>query len=255
MKRKTKIIIAVASTVVVGTVVGIVIYNKSKKDNNEEELKPLYTESKPFENIIESEDIFVYHQFDNGSLAISGEQGVSGDVELPREYKGSLIEQITPSAFKDNTNLAKVSIGYPLLINYDAFRNSSITEFILKDENALVLETPIGFSPYCFADCTELKSFYCEAYMPGIEPYMFSNCTSLEEVVFITPAVEIPDYSFQNCTSLREITIPGTVTMIAENAFEGCVNLEVVKGFNGSYAETWANENGYTWVGEDLSLQ
>ena len=253
MTKKTKIIIAVSAVVAVAaTITGIAIYKATHKEvNPTEEITPA-PEEKPYENLIESEDVFIYHQFEEGVLAVAGEQGITGDIEIPRSYKGAVITEIASNAFKDNTNLRKVTIGYPLMINADAFTNSSVTEIIIKDENGLIPETSVGFSPYCFSDCKQLKSFYCEAYMPGLEPYMFSGCSALETVTLITPTDSIPEYSFKDCSSLTEITLPGTIKSINETAFEGCNNLQTVKGFNGSYVETWAKDQGYTWVGEDV---
>ncbi len=255
MTKRTKVIIGVcAVSAIVGAVGAKLIINHLKNNTHKEPAleSAIAAEEEPFGNIIESEDEFIYHKFDEGDLAIAGVKGLSGDVEMPRTYQGAVVTHIASGAFKDNTELKKITIGYPLMIEFNAFQNSSITEVVIKDDNGLIPETAVGFSPYCFADCKELKSFYCEAYMPGVEPYMFSGCTSLETVTLITPAVEITDYAFRDCSSLTEIELPGTIQYISETAFEGCDKLQTIKGFNGSYVETWAKEQGYTWVGEDV---
>lgn len=256
MLKKKKIAIAISAAIMVAAMIGgVVIYKKIHKNNKSVEEVVYAPEEKPYGNIIESEDIFMYHQFDDGTLAIAGDQGIVGDIEIPHTYKGALVTEIASGAFKDDNNLRKVTIGFPLMINGDAFTNSSVTEIIIKDGKGLIPETSIGFSPYCFSDCKQLKNFYCEAYMPGLEPYMFYNCIALETVTLITPTTIIPEYTFKDCISLTEITLPGTISNIDETAFEGCENLQTVKGYNGSYVETWAKDQGYVWVGEDAVVE
>ncbi|MCI9127681.1 MAG: leucine-rich repeat protein, partial [Eubacterium sp.] len=58
----------------------------------------------------------------------------------------------------------------------------------------------------------------------------------------------IDGYAFGSCTSLEEIAIPASVTNIAANAFEECTALKTIKGTKGSYAETFAKNNGFTFV-------
>lgn len=45
-------------------------------------------------------------------------------------------------------------------------------------------------------------------------------------------------------------TIPDSVTSIDEYVFLGCRNDIVIKGSKVSYAETWANENRYTFIAQ-----
>lgn len=254
MRKRTKIIIGAVIVVALSGVAARYIFNWYHNQQHEEPglTHNVVAEEKPYSNLIESEDSYMYHQFDDGTLAITGVNDISGDIDLPRAYQGAVVTHVAAGAFKGNANLQKVNISYPLLIDFYAFQNSSVTEIVIEDNNGLMPETPIGFSPYCFAECKQLENFYCDAYMPGMEPYMFAGCTSLKTVTFITPAVNIPEYTFKDCTSLTEIELPGTIKNIDENAFSGCESLQTVKGFNGSYVETWAKNNGYNWVGKDI---
>ena len=60
---------------------------------------------------------------------------------------------------------------------------------------------------------------------------------------------EIKGYTFIECTSLTDVFIPPSVTTIAPNSFKDCTNLSAIYGYVGSYAETFAAENNYQFVG------
>lgn len=55
--------------------------------------------------------------------------------------------------------------------------------------------------------------------------------------------------AFANCKSLRKIRIPASVSTINANAFTGCTNLTIY-GAKGSAAETYARNNGFTFIAE-----
>ena len=57
----------------------------------------------------------------------------------------------------------------------------------------------------------------------------------------------ISNYAFANCTGLTSITIPASVTEIGDGVFDGSDNI-VIHGYSGNYVETYANENGLTFV-------
>lgn len=78
----------------------------------------------------------------------------------------------------------------------------------------------------------------------------FLDCAYLTEVKLgaNSQLEEIGRDTFKNCTSLKEITIPKSVTTIDPTAFDGSA-LTNINGTAGSYAETFAKENGYTFNG------
>lgn len=78
----------------------------------------------------------------------------------------------------------------------------------------------------------------------------FLDCAYLTEVKFgaNSQLEEIGRDTFKNCPSLKEITIPKSVTTIDPTAFDGSA-LTNINGTAGSYAETFAKENGYTFNG------
>ncbi|MDE7399762.1 MAG: leucine-rich repeat protein [Oscillospiraceae bacterium] len=64
------------------------------------------------------------------------------------------------------------------------------------------------------------------------------------EVVIPDNVTEIQFYAFYGCTNLKSVTIPNSVTKIAATAFDDS-GLKTIYGVKGSYAETYAKENGY----------
>ncbi len=62
----------------------------------------------------------------------------------------------------------------------------------------------------------------------------------------------IADSAFFGCKSLTDILIPNRVERIGSNAFMNCTALTVIYGYFNSYAETYANENGYPFIALDL---
>lgn len=73
----------------------------------------------------------------------------------------------------------------------------------------------------------------------------FSGMSSLQKVSFPETIISISDNAFAECDQLAEVTIPFSVTQIGDNAFVRTkVTLCVEEG---SYAELWASENGYSY--------
>lgn len=89
-----------------------------------------------------------------------------------------------------------------------------------------------------------------------IGKYSFMNCTSLSKVTIGNSVTSIESDAFINCNRLTSVTIPASVTKIGERAFgyyDDIVQYQKVDGFTiygvkGTAAETYANENGFTFI-------
>lgn len=74
------------------------------------------------------------------------------------------------------------------------------------------------------------------------------NASTIKKAVIEDGVMNIGADIFWGCSGLESITISSSVENIDSNAFSTCVSLNTIYGKRGSYAETFANENGYTFV-------
>lgn len=82
----------------------------------------------------------------------------------------------------------------------------------------------------------------------GIGGDAFNGCASLTSITIPNSVTSVGWYAFKDCVALTSVTIPNSVKSIEEGAFSGCTLLTTIYGYTGSYAETFANTNGYTFV-------
>ena len=98
-----------------------------------------------------------------------------------------------------------------------------------------------------FGACASLKSVTIPSSLSQIGEYMFESCSSLEEVVITEGVTSISSCAFRNCYNLTSITIPASVESIQSNAFDNS-GLSTIYGYEGTCAQTFANEKGVTFV-------
>lgn len=79
----------------------------------------------------------------------------------------------------------------------------------------------------------------------AIDDGAFQACTLITEVIIPDTVTSIGKYAFAYCVTLETVTIPSSVTSIGKNAFQNSKKV-VIECESGSYAETYANENGIT---------
>lgn len=80
-----------------------------------------------------------------------------------------------------------------------------------------------------------------------IPSYAFAS-SGITTVNLPNSLTSIDTHAFFNCNHLEKIIIPSSVTNINTNAFYQCTTFKIIYGVVGSYAETWATDNGYTFV-------
>lgn len=95
-----------------------------------------------------------------------------------------------------------------------------------------------------FWGCENLVQIELSEDLEIIEGYAFYGCKELSYINLPKDLEVIGEYAFEDCDSLKSITIPRNVKEIGDNAFPKDTVLTVGEG---SYAEQWAIENGYTY--------
>lgn len=133
------------------------------------------------------------------------------------------LEQIGAEAFKDCENLKEIEIP-------DSVNN---------------LGTKI------FADCDALSKVDLGTSMTVIPNEMFYQCKSLEQIKLPYGITEIGESAFANCVNFKEITIPQATEKIAASVFSYPAGMTIY-GVQGTYAETYASENGIKFENIDI---
>ncbi len=110
-----------------------------------------------------------------------------------------------------------------------------------------------------FKNCTSLKSLDCTN-VTSLQTDAFVGCTSLNELYFpagitvtsnaFTTAIPIEKIIFENPTEISDlpsgvpVALPSSLTEITSSNTEDII----IYGSKGSYAESWATENGHTFI-------
>ena len=153
------------------------------------------------------------------------------------------VTTIGAGAFQNCNLLQTVELSAKLeTLGSGAFKNcGTLTSIVIPKSLKKVSSTS---SP--FEGCANLSDVTFEAGITQIPAYLFRNCTGFTTITIPTGVTSIGSNAFAS-TTLEEITIPATVTTIGYGAFSGITYL-TIKGSAGSVAETFAEENNYTFV-------
>lgn len=95
----------------------------------------------------------------------------------------------------------------------------------------------------------EMKYLQCAAVQDGVTAIgekEFQKCGRLQMVLLPDTIQSIPEKCFSKCTSLKKLYIPPSVTSIGDGVLADCS--AVIYGEEGSVAEDYALENGFSFV-------
>ncbi len=95
-----------------------------------------------------------------------------------------------------------------------------------------------------FSECSGLTDISIPEGVSFVGSSAFNGCTGLKTVEIPTTVTSIESYAFYGCSGLETITIPSSVENIGSSAIPGTATILCNKG---SYAATWAKENGYAF--------
>lgn len=187
-------------------------------------------------------------------------------------------------AFQDCAALKSINIpanvetvgNYAFSLWYEAFDNTvpALTEINVSPDNKnfksvdgvlytkdgkTLVAYPVGRTDVKFADgvtaiqqgafqgCDQITEVTVPDGITKLPVDAFAACINLKKATLPETLTEIGQFAFQY-TSITDITIPESVTAIDSQAFEDSL-LKNINGVEGSYAETFANENGYKFNG------
>ena len=95
----------------------------------------------------------------------------------------------------------------------------------------------------CYPCAFTAESYEIPQGIEAIGDFAFVSCNALNAVTLPDSVTSIGNVAFVWCDSLTSIVIPDSVTTIANQAFYSCDSLTLTVS-KGSYAETYAVENG-----------
>ena len=193
----------------------------------------------------------------------------SGCTKLERVHIPNIRQNIVDSMFYNCISLKEINLPETLIaIRSSAFYNcDSLSEMALP-KNVQIIEsnafydcdgitklvipdsvTSIGNN--AFNSCELLSDVSLGTGLTAISEGCFANCPSLKEIVLPYRIQTINAKAFNACTALTDVTIPRSVTTIGSQVFSYPAKMTIY-GISGTYAETYANDNGIKFVNKEI---
>lgn len=170
------------------------------------------------------------------------------DVVNLLSYTGSGSHAILPEgvthilnhAFSQNDTLLAVDFSSDVIrVSNSAFSQCSQ----LKEIN---LGNTVELGTYSFAGCWELEYLEIPSSVEFIENNAFFDCTALETVIIDEGLQLIQAEAFAGCPALSFVQLPESLVHMDPTIFNNTSESLVLSVKEGSYADTWAEENDYT---------
>ena len=121
-------------------------------------------------------------------------------------------------------------------VNYFDYSENKIEEIIIPDGVTEI-------ERYAFVGCTNVKEIKLPETLETIGDSAFGNCTGLESIKIPSKVKTIGYHAFEYCSSLKMIILPESVESIEIDAFFKCNEEFTIYGYEGTYAQQYANEN------------
>ncbi len=156
------------------------------------------------------------------------------------------------------------------IANYHGGGSKNAPWFDIKQQikHIVITDRITAIGKYDFAQCNSLETVQ----IPNVKGFVilsaaFESCPSLRSVYVsgsepiegtfdLSPLTELSTFIFAEDYLVANVILGAEVTKIAKTAFDGNmdVNLANVYGAVGSYAETWAGENGKTFFDSAVNI-
>lgn len=225
--------------------------------------------------------LWEYDSYGNGEASIVSYNGRETDIIIPSQIDGNIITSIGSRAFSYQNQIKSIIIPDSVdSIGYSAFYDCGFKSIQIPDNVSYIPEQ-------AFAECHLLESIKLPSGLTSIGRLAFENCYSLKEISLPNGLMAIGEEAFLSCRNISSgFIIPDTVETIEDKAYFNCRNLKevtvgynlleigdqalgymykddddlngdfstvkvdgfTIKGYTGSEAEVYANENGFTFV-------
>lgn len=214
-------------------------------------------------NYTSSDGIWDYMDYEDGTIWLSGYHGTDADVTIPEEIDGKTVTGIQQRFMSYFGASGAISLAIPKTVVYinsiplsGYFKNSTLTTITVDEENpAFKAVDDVLFSKdmnvlYTYPSGKSETEYTVPESVKCIEYRAFSS-SSLTSITLPDGLIYIGHFAFP--FSLTSITIPATVIWIGN--FEMMIPASDVKypikGYIGSYAEIYAQEQGITFEALD----
>ena len=233
-----------------------------------------------------TEEDMVVVPIDDTTAMLQSYSGEAESIIIPEEINGRKITVIGKQAFMNEEQLKSIVIPDTVIeIGEQAFLNCDNLDYVVMSRNVEKIEEYAFLGPNYYeielpdtlkelgqsalADCkytgliipkglektgvatfsaTNIESLIIPSNINVIELDAFRGCKLLKTVTIEEGVEVIEKGAFRDCEMLESVTIPASVTEIT-NPFRGSDNVTIYTPA-GSYAETWAAENGIPCVAQ-----
>lgn len=203
-----------------------------------------------------------------GNYALFGCSGLES-IELP-----SGLTEIGNRGLAGCTKLAKLTLPdtvtvlgtYALMgctglksVNYPQNLQSAGTGIFYNCNNLTSITVPEGVAALpdnVFEDARTLVHVELPSTLLTLGTSAFKNCYGIRRMILPESVTSIGTFAFYGCSALEDIWIDQNVTAIDSYAFYDCSTEQlVIHGIAGSYAQTWAEEKGYTFSTAEVGAE
>lgn len=199
----------------------------------------------------------------NPALSISAEADELSDSDTSQKIRSlNSMAEISANMFEDCDDLQEMEIPENITkIGNNAFQESGLLHIELPEtvtemgdgafywcsdlKSVSIHGNPVEIPRSAFTNCLSLTQVELSNDIQRISENAFAGCGSLEHMALPENLEQIGEYAFMDCGRLQVIYIPKSVREISPTAFYGCRDTMVITGESGSYAETYAAENGF----------
>lgn len=116
-----------------------------------------------------------------------------------------------------------------------------------KLKTLIIPQSMISIEDEAFSMCSKMSTVvFSDQSVRTIGVRAFAECSSIKKLVLPQGLESIGAQAFVGCTKLVSVTIPPSVISIGDEAFQGCSGKISITVTDGSYAQQWANEHGFT---------